>query len=261
MKIRLGVVLLLMLAASSAVRAGQKVVTLATLDGYPPFCFDKPGQVLQNNQMIAPGQDAKGFQGYSWDVVRASFQAMGYSIRLQVTPWVRAMHSLKGGEVELLFPAGKNAQREKVFAYSKQSVDDVRFRIYVKSDSRLQWHGLGSLKGMTVGLVRGYNFGDAWDSDHSFHKYTLNSISAGFKMLDAGHLDAFAGYDVTWDYALSKMPNKADFKKLPPFGGSREYVVGMKRNPRVAGLLKVFDAGKRKIIADGTFAKIQARWR
>ena len=51
-------------------------------------------------------------------MIRESFQQMGYTIKLNVMSWPDAMEKVKDGTIELLFPTGKNAEREKVFLYS-----------------------------------------------------------------------------------------------------------------------------------------------
>ena len=60
--------------------AEEKIVKIATLEDYAPFCITV-GK-FESDQIIPVGKDAVGFQGYSWDVLRESFQEMGYTIHL-----------------------------------------------------------------------------------------------------------------------------------------------------------------------------------
>lgn len=84
-RISLAAALLLFLAG--VCHGGEKLVSLATLTDFAPFCFPRQGASFAAVEEIAPGTDSKQLQGYSWDVVRESFHAMGYTIRLYVVPW------------------------------------------------------------------------------------------------------------------------------------------------------------------------------
>ncbi len=255
----IGLVASSILAIGFLAHGGEKTVTVATLDDYSPFCFPKEG-AKADEKAIAPGTDSVRLQGYSWDVLRESLHAMGYAVELQVTPWARAMKYVKDGRVDLIFPAGRNAEREKIFLYSEEPVNKVNFLIYVCRDTEIRWQDLSSLASMRIGAVRGWNYGEAWQVDTSIDKQYVDKISLGFKMLLGERLDGFAGYEIIFDYTLKQERMEGKFKKLPSFGSTSEHVVGLK-NERVRQLLADFDAGKRKIVAAGTFARINARWR
>ena len=252
--------LALSLPAASA-QAARKIASIATLPGYSPFCFYTDQANEETWQTVKPGHDTPLFQGYSWDVVRASFQAVGYTLRLRIVPWARAMYELKTGKVDLLFPAGRNAKRLKYMNYSQQPVNAVNFRVYVRQGEHVDWHGLNSLKGLTIGAARGWNFGNAWNKSSDFTKQQVGSIKQGFAMLDRKRIDGFAGYEVVWDYKLAKLGKAGKYDKLPPFGQSREYVTALKSNPTGKQLLAAFDRGRQIIEQNGTMARIKKRWR
>ncbi|MBF0201506.1 MAG: hypothetical protein HQK66_09380, partial [Desulfamplus sp.] len=71
--------------------SSEKFVRVATLDEYPPYCF--PRETKKGFQeTVPPGEDSVNLQGYSWDILRESFHAMGYTIHLSVYPWKRAVY-------------------------------------------------------------------------------------------------------------------------------------------------------------------------
>ncbi|WP_189608059.1 substrate-binding periplasmic protein [Saccharospirillum salsuginis] len=255
------VVLLALCFGVAQVAADEKRVRVATLGDYPPYCFYKEGVPPKSHEVVPPGSDAESFQGYSWDILRESFHARGYTIELVITPWVRAMANVREGDADLLFPAGKNSEREAYFTYPRVPINDAAFRIYVNPDSSIEWTDLSSLDGLTIGLVRGYNFGDDWAHQNEIEKYPLNTIEQGFRMLASNRLDGFAGYETNWDYVLKEMGQQGRFEKLPVFGSSREYVVGLTSNPATDTLLREFEAGLATIQDTGEFQRIVERWR
>lgn len=250
----------LMLCATTAL-AADKIINVATLSDYPPFCFRKDDTGSHTRERIPPGSDSQILQGYSWDVFRESMHAMGYTIQLHVVPWARTLYYLETGEVDVIFPTGKNAERLEYMRYSNDPINNVDFRVYVRHDDPIEWNGLDSLSGLTIGAVRGWNFGDEWRLRDDIKKYDLSAIPQGFSMLDAKRLDGFLGYEIVWDHTLRELGKSERYKKLPPFGSSAEYVTGMKDNTEAAAMLEDFDAGKRIIADNGTLEAIEQRWR
>ncbi|KPA15300.1 amino acid ABC transporter periplasmic protein [Candidatus Magnetomorum sp. HK-1] len=260
MFLKKGVLLLSMFCffVTSGTGIAEKIVKVATLDGYPPYCFLNENHSI-DMAPIPPGSNSKKLQGYSWDILRESLHAMGYSIELKLYPWARAMEQTKKGLVDVLFPAGKTKERENIFYFSQESVDHVNFLVYLRKDSQIAWDGLTSLKGLRIGVMRGWNYGEKWNAFDLVEKYEINRIIQGFKMLEKKRLDGFAGYEINFDYALKKEKIKSLFKKSPPFDSNAEFLVGLK-NKRVMQIIKDFDEGKKKIIQNGTFDKIAKQW-
>ncbi len=253
--------LLSALAVPSLTAAQDKTVSIATLPGYSPFGFYKPEADDETWEVVPPGANSRVFQGYSWDVIRESFHAVGYTLELRIVPWARAMYELKRDKVELLFPAGKNAERMEYMDYSREPVNAVDFLIYTDGETDLEWDGLESLAGKSIGAARGWNFGDRWEEQSAFEKQLVDSIEQGFRMLDEGRIDGFAGYEVVWDYKIREMDRSGQFGKTPAFDETREFVTAMKTNPRGEELLTAFDRGKRIITDNGTMDQIAERWR
>ncbi len=238
----------------------EKIVNVATLVDYAPFCFmdDKKSDGMFD--VFPPGTDTNKFKGYSWDVLRESFHIMGYTINLSVTPWVRAMQNVKSGKADVLFPAGKNAEREKIFHFSGESINPVNYLVYVRAGNPIKWKGLESLKGLTIGEKRGFSYGDKWKSATYIKKHPISRILQGFRMLDLKRIDGFAGYEFNWDFMLKQAGWEKKYSKLPQFYSSDEYLIALKGNPQAVQILKDFDAGKQRLIKTGLLQKLQKKW-
>lgn len=259
MALRCMMAVFVVLLAGNAIEAQERIVKVATLEDYAPFCM-KTGQNTISGAVILPGEDAKGFTGYCWDVVRESYHEMGLTIHLTVAPWPRAMKYLRTGKVDILFPTGKNSERQKMFDYSREFTNQASFLIYVKADSQMAWSGLDSLKGMTIGVKRGFNYGDRWESASGIIKLDVATIAQGFEMLNAGRIQGFLGYEYNWDYFLKQEKATLRYKKLPAFDSCAEYLVALKQNPNGLFFLDAFDTGKNRILLNGKFARIKAAW-
>ncbi len=252
------IIVLALLFASSIIYSSEKVVSVATLEDYAPFGF-----VVGNGKVevtLPPGNNLVRYRGYSWDVLRESFHAMGYTIKLSVSPWARAMHNVKTGRADILFPTGKNKERLKIFDYSHEFVNEANFLIYVRAENPIKWTGLESLRGLVIGVKRGFNYGDRWTSVDYVTKYDVGTILQGFNMLEKGRIDGFLGYEFNWDYILKQQGWMKKYRKTPSFGSSREYLVALKTNPLSFIILKDFDTGKQKLIQSGRLEEIEKNW-
>lgn len=237
----------------------DKFVKLATLPDFPPFSF-----VIENYdfdaEIIPPDDDSNRLIGSSWDIVRESFHAMGYTIQLEIMPWKRALLLTEKCEIDILFPAGKSNARQKIYRYSTEPINTINYVIYVRPDSPLQWDGLDSLEGLHIGVKKGWTYGDKWNNSDHFVKFSVDGVLQGFKMLDKKRLDALAGYEEVFDYILKQTKWKNKYKKLTFFGGSLEYPIGCKGSYVVEEMLSDFSKGKQIITDNGVLEKITQRW-
>ncbi len=252
--------LLLLLSISTSAWSAEKVVRISTLYDYPPFCFKEEHAEGVVNEIVEPGSDAQALKGYSWDVVRESFHAMGYTIELKIVPWSRGMLYLNMGKVDLIFPAAKTAERLEKYHFSEFPTDRQQFVIYIQKNSTLKWSGLESLRGMHIGTMIDWSFGQRFDNAHYIEKEPSTKIILGLRKLAAGRLDGVVGYEIAYDYEIKKEGISHKFKKLPPFDHTDEFIIGPQKYPRVTQLLNAFDQGHQKMVQTGLFDKIEKRW-
>ncbi|WP_409522785.1 substrate-binding periplasmic protein [Nitrincola sp. MINF-07-Sa-05] len=259
MRFRL-ITLTCLLLTFTAVQADEYIVSVATLTDYPPLIFNKPDATGKVEELIPPGQDSSSLQGYSWDILRESYHSQGYTIQIYVAPWTRAFEMARSDSVDILFPTGYNEDRAEYFHYSVNPINEASFIIYTLPDKALEWEGLTSLDKLTLGAMRGWNYGTEWEQAEGFYKYELSDILQGFQMLDAGRIDGLAGYETNFDYALSEAGLPNIYTKHPAFGETFEYATASKSHPTGGDMLKVFDLGVEHLKASGRLREIRQHW-
>ncbi len=238
--------------------AFNKVVSVVSLVDYPPYVFVEGNQPVIGT--ISTQSSTERVEGYSWDVLKESFLTMGYSIEYEIVPWPRALKLLVHGQTDLLFPISKSDKRLRSFNYSKESINTVNYVIYFPKNSSIKWEGYKSLNETTIGIKRGYHYGEKWHAFKNVAKYEIGNISDGFQMLDNGHIDGFIGYENSWDYVLRQKGWELKFRKTPIVDSNLEYVVSMKGVEKNNKLLEVYDKGKRILIENGRLQEIKRRW-
>lgn len=253
-------IILFVLFLPMSLFGAEKIVTLATLTDFIPFCFKKENAVEISGELIPPGSDSQQLQGYSWDVVRESYHAAGYTIRLYVVPWERAAHYLKTGKVAAIFPANKTKERIENYIFSEGIVDVMRMVIYIPFDSTFNWNGLESLNGLRVAAVRGWSYGEQWENNRSIRKEKTDSILQSFTILDSDRLTGVVGYEAAYDYALKQHRMLHKYRKVGPFEIVEEYLMGRKNSPESTSAITGFDKGRLQMNEDGKLGEITEKW-
>lgn len=252
--------ILLVLVLSKGVCGADKTVVLATLTDFAPYCFPKENSSLIPVEIIPPGFDSVQLQGYSWDVVRESFHAMGYTIRLLVVPWERGIHYLDNDKVDFVFPANKTAEREKKYVFSREYVDRIETVVYMQTAADFIWRGLESLDGLSIGFVRGWSYGKLWEGSSRINKESTDSIAQGFEMVGKGRLAGLAGYRRPYDHFLKIAGLSHTFQIIGQFDTIDEYLMGKKKSTQGLLMLDAFDEGKRKIRESAGLREIEQKW-
>lgn len=236
----------------------EKVVKIVTLGDYAPFCS---GGKKYAEYFVSPGTTISDFNGYCWDVVKESYHEMGYSIKLTVVPWTRVIFLLEENRADIVFPIGRNSERLDLMFFSEEPVNPVSYVAYSKKDKNYEWKGLDSLKGHTVGVKKGFNYGNKWLETQKMVKvYEVNTILQGFTMLQGGRFDFYLGYEYNWDYVIDHNRLSDKFVKYPPFFNDYEYLAALKSSKKGRELLKIFDEGKKRLIKKGKIKELQDKW-
>ncbi len=225
----------------TGIRAGEKVITLATLD-WSPYV----GQTLQD-------------QGYVTAIIRAALEKRGYEVRVAFYPWARALELTKNGEADALYPCYHNEERTKFFEFSEPlPAAPIVFMKTKKSDA--SWDGtLKSLANLKIGTVRGYTYGDKFDKSESVKKEDAGSDAKNLMKLFAGRIDAVLIDRLVADQILRKeMKDRfEDVEALKPVFDLKLLYLGIsKRKENAAQMTKDFNAGLKAIKDDGTYESL-----
>ncbi len=136
--------------------------------------------------------------GISVVIVREIFKRMNQPINIVSLPWARALKYLETGEIDGLFEVLYKPERDAFADFSKIVLMDESASIFARKDSNITYSGdLESISSYTLGIVRGFSYGAAFD--HAVENGTLTNISNAnsteinvLNLLD-GYIDLIAG--------------------------------------------------------------------
>jgi polar amino acid transport system substrate-binding protein len=115
----------------------------------------------------------------------------GIELDVVAAPWKRALLELEAGRAGngALY---KNSDRLKKYDFSDKLFDEVQI-VYVRSGNTFAFTDVDSLKGKTIGVIRGWSYGDKFDAAVKSGEITAEGVESdeqNFKKLILGRVDA-----------------------------------------------------------------------
>jgi len=140
--------------------------------------------------------DAK--QGYMIDVARAALKRSGYEVQYLEMPWTRAVGLARKGEVNAIVGAFKGDAPDFHFPAMpllKMSPNDL----FVTKNSQWTFENLRSLNKITLGSIKGYDYGDelnryihsmlATEDANLIQLYGNDAVTRSLQFLLKGRID------------------------------------------------------------------------
>jgi len=206
--------------------------------------------------MVEP---VNGLRGFDFEVVTAAFERAGRQVRIDFTPWKRAMAEVEAGTAAGILSCAYRAQREDFVFYSDQistSTDGVFHRSDFPAKEITSAY---DLIGENVGAVPGY----ATHSrllDIGAKPFGVPDDLSGIRMLEVGRFDyLYNGRQVT-DFLIKQL-GFGDRFRFAPLEDKPFFLCISKAYPAADRLLADFNEGLAAVRADGTYGRIHAKYR
>lgn len=197
-------------------------------------------------------------QGICLQIVRAAYASQGYEVDMHFVPWVRAISGVKNGEYEILLNAWWTQERATFLLYSEPYMkNEIKF-IKRKGDP-FEYHGLASLTGKTVGIVKGYGYGDEFLRATNFDRPEVSQILQNVKKLVLGRIDLTLEDETVVHWIIqhndpSLMP-QIEFTHNG-LSSQQMHVTSSLKNPRRQAIIDAFNKGLETIKANGAYDDI-----
>jgi len=220
---------------------GEGKVLKTASDSWPPF--------------IDP-QNPKG--GLSVEIATAAYATQGFSVEHKIEPWARAMQKLKNGDIDIIVNAWITEERKTFLYYSDPYVaNEIKFIKLI--DDSFEYNGLKSLKGKTVGTLRGYGYSSDFNNATYFKRVPVKKFRSNIAKLLLGRIDLTIEDEIVAKAAISQQDSDL-FKKIAfsKHSLSKRYlfVTSGFKNPKHKEYIAAFNKGLKVIKANGTFDKI-----
>ncbi|SFT61423.1 amino acid ABC transporter substrate-binding protein, PAAT family [Kosakonia arachidis] len=231
-------------ALASSAFAAQQTYVVGAGGTYRPFEFE-------NSQ--------KQLEGFDIDIIKAIAKAEDFNIKLINTPWEGIFATLGSGDRDIIISGITITDKRKQMVDFSAPYFPAEQSIVVPANSKVT--SLVSLKDEKVGVVNS-STGDIVVSD------VLGKNSTAIKRFDntplmlqelfEGGVSAAVGDVGVVKYYIKQHPEK-QFKLVPDAKFERQYfgIAVAKGNTELQAKI---NSGLKKIVADGTYAKIYKTW-
>jgi polar amino acid transport system substrate-binding protein len=228
----------LTLAMTSSAMANERVLVD---EANPPFMYSENGK-------------AAGI--YSAVMVEA-FKRAGVGVDISAAPWKRAIAGIDSAENGV---AGiyKNTERLKKYDYSEKLFDEIII-VYAPKGKSFAFSGVDSLKGKTVGVIRGWSYGDDFDAAAKLGAIKTEETASdtqNFAKLEIGRIDAVLSIKESAAGVIAKQKLGDKVVALdPPLSSSASFLAFNKSAAKTALLGKI-DEALGAMHKDSSFDKI-----
>jgi polar amino acid transport system substrate-binding protein len=151
-----------------------KYIVLGYVD-FPPYEFkdddDKPSGML-----VA--------------IVQTLFKRAEIPLVLKYLPFKRAYISTKRGEIDGLFNFYKTRNRLDSFDYTEPIIRNP-LTFFVQKSATIEFERLDDLKGLKIGIIRGYSYGTVFDESQIFIREAADTHESNFNKLMHGRIDTY----------------------------------------------------------------------
>ncbi len=189
--------------------------------GWVSLCF-APASVLAETLRFAtidycpftcdPSKE-DGKEGFMTDVLREALEPAGYTLELEMLPYVRAVEAVRDRRYDGIVVVGKDYAPDLVYPAQPTVVQRVLF--LVNATSPWRYLGVESLADVRVGVVRGFHYVDpdlvAYldqeknNEDRVYVMHGNTTTSRAIRMLRNGRIAAFLEGEYSAVYQLKKM--------------------------------------------------------
>ena len=127
----------------------------------PAFSWGEVVKLATINWGTFYGKEFKK-DGVVSEIAREALKRSGHNLKFEYMPWKRALKKgAKGRKYHGVFGCWYSKDREKNFIYSKETMLDGSPHFIAGINSSVSISKVTDLKGLTIGIVRGYATSDA----------------------------------------------------------------------------------------------------
>ncbi|MBH9575342.1 substrate-binding periplasmic protein [Inhella proteolytica] len=214
---------------------------------YPPF-------VLEARDPIGEGLDV--------DIARAALARAGYSVRLALVPWRRALQMLEAGEADLTTTISLSGERERFLLFSEGYRSTVRYHFYSRRGSGLRVERLEDLAQVSLGYSAGFFYPPAIKQAVGRGLVEGRDLEVTVRMLNAGRSDLIVVNHLAGLWTIRRLGLEAQLERQPfsYSSGSPTYMALSRKRHGDGRLLNTLNEGLRALVKDGTLARLEARY-
>ncbi|HID48724.1 MAG TPA: amino acid ABC transporter substrate-binding protein [Chromatiales bacterium] len=239
-------VLLVLVMSTAPLRAGDDKVLKLASSSWPPYADKTMPE-----------------KGFGIDMVSQILKRAGYTTEITIASWPRVLQGTSIGIYDAIPTAWYTPERDKMFHFSEPYFENV-IRLVKLKDRPIKARSLADLKGLLVGYVTDYAYGEAFNKATNIVKLPSNHVIQNLMLLQRGKIDLTLGDRWVIRYELTNyMPNSIkDFEFIGKPVTKRKLHLAISRSrPDHEQIAAAFNKALKEMKADGSYEKILDKYR
>ncbi len=173
-------------------------------------------------------------------------------------PWARALFLARKGKVNGIATAWYSEERNKDFLFSNPFLIN-RLSFLKRRDKDITWNTYEDLSPYTIAQVNQAVVSEEFEKADYLKKHQVPSVTTALKLLVSGRVDLFGDDEINIMETMKKnLPEGlelVDFVAKPIVTNKLYFMASRSRSDHIE-MIKTFNAGLAKIMADGTYQNI-----
>jgi polar amino acid transport system substrate-binding protein len=197
-------------------------------------------------------------KGIVVEIATAAYATQGYELEMSFVPWARAIAGVRSASSDLLLGTWFTKERTEYLMYSEPYLDNAIKFIKKKGDD-FEYSDVESLTGKSVGIVRGYGYGEEFSNAENFKKPEAKNLIINIRKLVAGRINLAIEDELVARSIMAKedpeLLDQVEFSKVD-YSTNALHVTSGLANAKHKELIEAFNRGLSEIKASGKYAEI-----
>jgi len=168
--------------------------------------------------------------GFENEIFGAVMQELGFEVEFVLRPWKRCLYMLERGQVDALVSLLKTGEREVYTIFSGEEISISRTMLFTHVESPIWFDGsLDQLTPYTIGTIRGFSYGEAFDNASFLRKEAVIDIQAIIQKVIFRRNDIGIGNQLVVTAQAKSLGKRAAIRFLEPPIHAQKLFVGFSR--------------------------------
>jgi polar amino acid transport system substrate-binding protein len=213
-------------------------------DPWAPYAYEQNGQA----------------RGIDYDITALIFDRLGIQVQWQFLPWKRCLAMIEQGHADGILDIFQTQEREEMLLYPKEPLSQVQWVLYQANARPHTVTRMEDLKGLTVGVTAGYDYGEAFDNAPEVIRESGPSQEANFGKLAKARIDLLITDLRVGEYTVRHLGLQDQISRLPLTVSHNQQFLAVRRGAGMDLLVQRFAAELKRFKQEPAYAELLARY-
>lgn len=213
-------------------------------DPWAPYAYEQNGQA----------------RGIDYDITALIFDRLGIQVQWQFLPWKRCLAMVEQGHADGILDIFHTQEREQMLLYPKEPLSEVQWVLYQANARPHAVTSMADLKGLTVGVTAGYDYGEAFDNAPGVLRESGPSQEANFGKLAKARIDLLITDLRVGEYTVKYLGLQDQISRLPLTVSHNQQFLAVRRGAGMDLLVQRFAAELKRFKQEPAYAELLARY-